>query len=697
MKVGDIIDGKYELVRLMGQGGMGAVWEGRHVQIGRRAALKFLHPQVAHDAEIASRFLREAQAAAAIGSDHIVDIYDVGQLPGGEPFLVMEYLSGEDLGSLIARFTSLPPAMAVGLSLQICDALTPAHARGIVHRDLKPANLFLTRLGDQEGWLKVLDFGIAKARRALTGRTSSQLTRTGTTLGTPHYMAPEQFVGTKDVDQRADVYSTGVILYEMLTGRTPFDGETYEELIIRVATEKPTPPRALKPELDESLEQVVLRSMERGPEQRFSSMEDLAVALRPLAGTEQQSLTPATVVSRQDDVSTQASPVTPGASDLLRPTEATPIGAQAIPDPPINQPALTPTVAGPPTPPSRTGPQASTPTAWESEATVSHPSARSSRLPLMMGVAAVSLVVAGAVVVALVLATGEQEQSAPRPANGPTQDDGSAASKALEVSAAMKRERRADSQASPKSNAWVRIEAAPPNTLLGLPAQMSGSEERGFRASRRVSAPTYPYEIQQHEVTWEELRPWLAKHPEHAVTQPLWLPVKSSERYPATSVPWSVAQTYCKSLGGSLPTEEEWEYAARGPERRPYPWGTQEVDLAKTHVYRPERPLSQAMSNDQDATPGDASRVVFDLLGNAREWTADLWREDEPGQDESWVQVGEMSFRAVRGLPPNTEQPSSVPFVGTAHRSALCATGDCPGETVKVLAYVGFRCSRRVQ
>ena len=289
MKVGEVIDSKYELVRLIGQGGMGSVWEGRHVQIGRRAALKFLHPQVAHNAEIASRFLREAQAAAAIGSDHIVDIYDVGQLPNGVPYLVMEYLDGEDLASVLKRGGRLEPGRAVELILQLCEALEPAHERGIVHRDLKPANLVLVQREKTGLWLKVLDFGIAKVQAELSGQSRS-LTKTGTTIGTPIYMAPEQFQRAKTVDHRADIYSAGVILYQLLSGCLPFEADTYEELIVAVVTEEPTPLRDARPGIDAGLESVVMRSIARDAKARFESMGELAKALQPFAAQEVESI-----------------------------------------------------------------------------------------------------------------------------------------------------------------------------------------------------------------------------------------------------------------------------------------------------------------------------------------------------------------------------------------------------------------------
>jgi serine/threonine-protein kinase len=680
VKVGDVIDGKYELVRLIGQGGMGAVWAGRHVQIGRRVALKFLHPQIAHNAEIASRFLREAQAAASIGSDHIVDIYDVGHLPNGIPYLVMEYLEGEDLASVLKREVRLEPPRAVDLILQLCEALAPAHERGIVHRDLKPANLILIHREKYGEWLKVLDFGIAKIRLPAIGQSSAHLTKTGATLGTPHFMAPEQFMGAHEVDPRADVYSSGVILYQLLTGITPFTGSTYEELIVTIATGVVRPPRELRGELDGKISDIVLRAMHREVGQRFPTMDDLALELRPFAGKRGGLVVLATSTQTEDDAPT--SPVR-----AVR-IGSKPIIPRTLPEGATEPKLVAPTVVGPFPVQSGPVPVGATPSAWESKGGLIARSRALSPRKLWIGVGGVAFVAALATLVGIVAMSGGAQdegsgsRSGAQPHAQPSSPNAAADMEGYSIQPAR----------------WVHIDPAPMNFLLGLPDRMSSYRARGFRASRLVTAPTYSYEIQQHEVTWGELRPWLMQHTELTVAPPGWLPSDNPERYPATGIPWLVAINYCGNLGGSLPTEEEWEYAARGRESRPYPWGRQAVDLARTHVFRwPGQPLSRVMTSEQDVTPGDATRAIFDLLGNAREWTTDLWREDEPDQDESWVQNEAVSFRAVRGLPPTTSGPSPIPAIGAAHRDALCATGECPGETAQVLAYVGFRCSRRAR
>jgi formylglycine-generating enzyme required for sulfatase activity len=252
----------------------------------------------------------------------------------------------------------------------------------------------------------------------------------------------------------------------------------------------------------------------------------------------------------------------------------------------------------------------------------------------------------------------------------------------------------------PPKNPWVRVEP-PQRSGRGEPVRLGVADSaapsvKGFRPKRAVTAPADAFEIQQHEVTWEEIDPWLAATPAAAFERPGSVPAEPGKRarLPVTGVPWETARAYCKSLGGAtLPSEEQWEFAARGEALRPYAWGPQPVDLLRTHAFAgPSASAVEVMSSDQDVTPGDQAHAVYDLMGNAREWTADLYRGDQPG-DDSWAQEGGITYRAVRGL-PLAAAARNLPAEGAAYREALCATGPCPADTKSALQWVGFRCAR---
>ena len=272
----EVIDGKYRIVRLIGEGGMGAVYEGLHTLIHRRVAIKVLHAGVVERAEAAMRFEREAQAAGRIGSPHIVEVLDLGSLPSGARYMVMEFLEGESLGSRIERGV-LSPLDLFPIAAQLLDGLIAAHGTGIVHRDLKPDNVYLQQRPSGD-FVKLLDFGISKFG-VLNDDSGLSMTRTGAVMGTPFYMAPEQARGSKQVDHRADLYAVGVILYECLTGQVPFRASSFNELMFKIALEDPRPLRSLAPHVDETLAQIVTKAMSREPAQRYATAVELRQAL----------------------------------------------------------------------------------------------------------------------------------------------------------------------------------------------------------------------------------------------------------------------------------------------------------------------------------------------------------------------------------------------------------------------------------
>ncbi|MBI2892268.1 MAG: serine/threonine protein kinase [Deltaproteobacteria bacterium] len=278
-RTGDVLDGKYRLVRLLGAGGMGSVYEAEHLLIGKRLAVKFLHAEFAESSEAVRRFQQEARAAAAAGHRGIVDIHDLGCAPDGAPYLVMELLDGESLGELLARERPISVSLAAAVAIGALSALAAAHRKGIVHRDIKPDNIFLERTLDDRPLVKLLDFGVSK----MSSMGVTAMTRAGVALGTPHYMAPEQARGSSDLDARVDIYAMGVILYEALTGVVPFDAPNYNALMVRVITDEPQRPREKRADLPETLEALILRAIAKKPEDRFRRAEDMIEALLPFS------------------------------------------------------------------------------------------------------------------------------------------------------------------------------------------------------------------------------------------------------------------------------------------------------------------------------------------------------------------------------------------------------------------------------
>ncbi|HEX3698176.1 MAG TPA: protein kinase [Polyangia bacterium] len=288
-RIGTTIGGRYLLRRLCGEGAMGRVYEGHHVDIGRRVAIKILHSSFRHSDEVVERFRREARAASRIGHPNIVDVTDSGTTADGAFYFVMEYLDGVSLETLVARSGKLPPERAITIAAQICRALQAAHAADIIHRDLKPANVMLVNHREEADFVKVLDFGISKDLDLQpAGPRRAGLTRPDVAVGTPIYMSPEQAAGNT-ADARTDIYAVGGLLYEMLTGEAPCDGDDVIAVLSRKATEDPLPLRQRRPELTARLEGVVMRALSRAPEDRQPSMavlkDELVACLSAMQAT----------------------------------------------------------------------------------------------------------------------------------------------------------------------------------------------------------------------------------------------------------------------------------------------------------------------------------------------------------------------------------------------------------------------------
>jgi len=280
VELGVLLAGRYRVERVLGQGGMGIVVQAVHVQLQQPVAMKFLLPEVLGNQELVQRFLREAQAAVRLKSEHVARVIDVGSLETGAPYMVLEYLEGTDLSSFPR--SQLTVGGIIDLVLQACEGLAEAHSLGIVHRDIKPANFFITQRADGTRLLKVLDFGISKTLTA-----TGQLTGAQTVMGTPAYMSPEQMRSSRDVDHRSDIWSLGVVLYELLQGVPPFEGDTFSSMVLKVVND-PLPKLTVR--LPGDLDDIVYRCLQKDPARRFQSIADLAHAMSKYAHSEMQAV-----------------------------------------------------------------------------------------------------------------------------------------------------------------------------------------------------------------------------------------------------------------------------------------------------------------------------------------------------------------------------------------------------------------------
>jgi serine/threonine protein kinase len=283
VRAGDVLVGKYRIEKVLGAGGMGVVVAAHHLHLDERVAIKFLLPEALGNPEAISRFAREARAAVKIKSEHVARVSDVGTLDNGAPYMVMEYLEGDDLADWVQKQGPLAVEQATEFVLQACEAIAEAHGLGIVHRDLKPANLFCIRRSDGRLSVKVLDFGISKVTRAGASGADMGMTKTAAVFGSPLFMSPEQLQSARDVDARTDIWSVGVILFELLTGKVPFVGETFPDLCIKIATQRTPLPTKLRPEIPSGLEQVILKCLAKDRGRRFQNVAELALALAPYA------------------------------------------------------------------------------------------------------------------------------------------------------------------------------------------------------------------------------------------------------------------------------------------------------------------------------------------------------------------------------------------------------------------------------
>jgi eukaryotic-like serine/threonine-protein kinase len=649
--LGCVLDGKYRLEEKLGEGGMGTVYRAKHVLIDNDLAVKVLHSSLVADRHAVARFQREAMAAARIKHPNAVGVTDFGiteledSRAGQIVYIVMELFIGESLRDIIEREGPLPVDRAVSIIRQVCLALDVAHRNGIIHRDVKPDNIVIDKNGQGE-LVKVLDFGIAKLKDGPTGENRGRLTRQGVIIGSPHYLSPEQCQNT-ELDSRSDIYSLGIVLYEMLTGDVPFKAPTPIAVAMMHTTDQPVPVREKRPDIPDSIEHVVMRALEKLPENRPQTALELALELenacldsslyvKPLSGSA------ASMTLLNDTTDSQSRPLAttriPARSGDSFPPEAVP------PGPAPNNGAGSVSGVGflkEENPPARKHTTASM--SPDRPANVSSASQElfDSGSTSISGTSSLSNVnlfqlaqtesqtetrrngfLLVAVASILVLAVGMASYFVYFILSNDTTTQPAAVNKTPDPAA-----------------------EAPP----GMIYIKGGSFKMGRNLGEKYDGPEHEVEvgsfyIDKTEVTNEDYKKF--------VDAAGYIPPRDWKNgsYPAgdalkpvTGVDWTDAAAYAKWAGKRLPTEVEWEYSARGTDGRSYPWGNEWQDGAA---------VSKEMSIDGprqvgSLTAGASAFGALDMAGNVWEWTADTF-SPYPGYKQS-IESRLRGLKIIRG------------------------------------------------
>lgn len=642
--IGRTIEGKYRIEGLIGVGGMGAVYRSTRLLIGDEVAIKILHTETVVDPHASERFRREAQAAARLKHPNAVSIYDFGVSGEGLQYLVMELIEGKSLREFARHQGPLDLSLAVEVTLQVCAALDEAHRQHIVHRDIKPDNIILNS-GGAELRVKVLDFGIAKLR----DDTASHLTQTGSVMGTPHYMSPEQCLG-EELDSRADIYSVGIVLYEMLCGRVPFNSPISTAVVVQHVNQLPPPLSTLNSGISSEIEAAVLCALEKRPEARPDTAG--AYARKVAAAVK------GTSIAYEEQWTTGvARPSERGIED-----ERT-----VVRQPPM--PAFEPSVASREMAPTvhLASLSGSSSLVTYGRATAGHAAGSSSvekrgavhKYTVIALAVALLFIFSGVVWWWVSRADKTNTNSPPKPLSENT------------------------STASISTNSGrAREDPTPPQSMAFVHGStfMMGSNEGDVDSKPPHSVTVRSFFIDIHEVTCEEYKKF-TESTGH-IPPGSWVNgvyPAGSARHPVTGVSWEDADAYARYAEKRLPTEEEWEFAARGQNGLTYPWG---------NAWRPgcanadeEGQARKGMAEVGSHKCGSPFGNIEDLVGNAWEWTASDWVPYPGGHLQSPTFGGE---KVIRG--GSWESPRKISATAI-FRSGFKGVGD----------KTGFRCAKNAK
>lgn len=628
--IGQSIDDRYRIDAVIGKGGMGTVYRATRLLIGDVVAIKVLHIGQ-EDPQAAERFRREAQAAARLKHPNAVSIYDFGVSKDGLQYLVMDLVEGKSLRTIAKEQGPLSLSLVSEIASQVCAALDEAHRNHIVHRDIKPDNIVLnsTPTGVR---VKVLDFGIAKLR----DDSATTLTQTGNVMGTPHYMSPEQCLG-EDLDSRADIYSFGIVVYEMLSGRVPFNSPISTAVVVQHVNQAPPSLRSFNATIPAAVEAVVFRALEKAREMRPETAGGFARELKEVISR----LAAPTVV---DDGSLHRNVPPLDLNEETKEKRQPPVGAMLPETIHMAMPgsgAVGRTTSGAPT---------------ALTANVKGPWTRRYR-PYMAAAAVIAVLGLGALSY-LVWSQRDKPVKAPAPLSSPGET--------VAVNNPPLPNSGGGTIPNPKTNGMVQV--------VGGQFQMGSSEgDADSQPAHMVVVKNFYLDV--YEVTCREYKAFVEKT--NRKPPPTWKNGNyppGTERYPVTGVSWEDADEYARWAGKRLPTEEEWEFAARGKEGLRYPWGNN---------------WKSGCAN-ADNVHGGITNVgsfncaspfgVQDLIGNAWEWTATPWL---PYPNGTLTNPPHASDKVIRG--GSWESPRA--FVSTTLRSGWRGIGD----------QTGFRCAMDIQ